>query len=214
MYNAEQTSKGKVIFDEMSDDSNCDSDAHPIYMGKTDVQSTFRVAPLFKASWAWLIMKAENPITGKIQYFVDKCLPFGASISCALFQEISDVLKFIIEFRTKSKKTVTNYLDDFLFLAYTLNRCNYLIAKFLKLCSEVGVPISEEKTEWATTRIVFLGMLLDRYWMLICVLEEKRVKVMNMLQLLINKKKSTVKQLQELCGFLNLLNRAQNTTHN
>ena len=41
----------------------------PIYMGKTDVQSAFRVVPLSKNSWNWLIMKAVNPVTKKVQYF-------------------------------------------------------------------------------------------------------------------------------------------------
>ena len=47
-----------------------------------------------KSSWKWLVMMAENPETGKIQFFIDKCLPFGASISCAIFQDFSDGLKF------------------------------------------------------------------------------------------------------------------------
>ena len=102
-------------------------DQQPIYMGKTDVQSAFRLVPLLKQCWPWLIMKAENPLMKRIQYFMDNCLLFGASISCALFQMISDALKCIIEFRTKTYKMITNYLDDFLFVAYTLARCNYLI---------------------------------------------------------------------------------------
>ena len=99
----------------------------PIFLGKTDVQSAFRIVPLLQKCWHWLLMKAENPKTGIIQYFVDKCLPFGASISWAIFQAVSDALKHIIEFKAKAFNTVTNYLDDFLFLAYTLELCNQLI---------------------------------------------------------------------------------------
>ena len=53
----------------------------PIYLGKADTLSMFRVLPLSRASWRWLVMKACNPQTGRWQFFVDKCLPFGASIS-------------------------------------------------------------------------------------------------------------------------------------
>ena len=57
-----------------------------IFGGKTGVQSAFRLVPLKKASWMWLVMKAQHLETGIWMYFVDKCLPFGASISCAIFQ--------------------------------------------------------------------------------------------------------------------------------
>ena len=55
----------------------------PLYFAKTDAQSAFRVLPIKIAHRCWLVMMAENPLTGEKQYFVDKCLPFRASISCA-----------------------------------------------------------------------------------------------------------------------------------
>ena len=83
--------------------------------GKTDLQSAFRVLCMSKNSWCWLIMMAKHPITGKKIFFVDKCLPFGSSISCAHFQQLSNALKAIVEFRTQQYNSLTNYLDDFLF---------------------------------------------------------------------------------------------------
>ena len=180
----------------------------PIYLGKTDVCSVFHLVPLSRDSWAWLIMKVENPQTGKIQYFVNKCLLFGASISCALFQKVSDALKYLIEYRTKADKSMTNYLDDFLFVAITQLRCEFLLQKFIELCQEVGVPLLEEKTVWPTTRIVFLGILLDGVFMLLAIPEEKRNKAITLLRNLMRQKKATVKELQTLCGYLNFLNKA------
>ena len=93
-----------------------DQGAPQIFMSKTDGKSAFRVFPLNSKSWPWLIMMAVNPQTDKVQYFVDKCLPFGTSISCALFQKLSDALKHIIEFIEQKRNFLTNYLDDFLSL--------------------------------------------------------------------------------------------------
>ena len=62
-------------------------------------------------------MKAQDPLTKEWRYFIDKWLPFGASISCALFQKFSDALCHIVEYHTNSNKKITNYLDDFLFIA-------------------------------------------------------------------------------------------------
>ena len=187
---------------------NVQFEEQPIYLGKTDVQSAFHLVPLSVFSWAWLIMLAVNPITKKIQYFVDKCLPFGASISCSIFQRFSNALHHIIQFRTNTKKSVINYLDDFLFVSYCINFCNSLIREFLVMCSELGVPIAADKTEWACTRLVFLGILLDGEFMLIAVPEEKHQKAIYLLNRMQSKKKATIRDLQVLCGYLNFLNKA------
>ena len=57
-----------------------------VYAGKSDLKSAFRILGLSKNCWQWLVMKAQDPQTKDWFYFVDKCLPFGSSISCALFQ--------------------------------------------------------------------------------------------------------------------------------
>ena len=54
-----------------------------LYYGKTDLSSAFRILPLSLESFCLLVMKAKDPRTGKWWYFIDKCLPFGSSRSCA-----------------------------------------------------------------------------------------------------------------------------------
>ena len=71
-----------------------------VFSGKTDVQSAFHSAPLRRSCFKWLLMKAQDLTTGIWKYFIDKCLPFGASISCAIFQRFSDALKFLIKYWT------------------------------------------------------------------------------------------------------------------
>ena len=104
--------------------------------------------------------------------------------------------------------TVTNYLDDFLLIAYTLERCNELMNQFLLLCSEVGCPVSEEKTEWGSPIMIFLGMLLDGHNFTLSIPLEKQTKTRNVLNWVLDKKKVTVRVVQKLCGLLNFLNRA------
>lgn len=90
-----------------------------IYIGKTDLSSAFRVLPLKIICFKWLVLKAEDPRDGKVKFFVDKCLPFGASISCLHYQRFSNALQHILEYKAGKvgKNAITNYLDDFLFLA-------------------------------------------------------------------------------------------------
>ena len=51
-------------------------------IAKSDIKPAFRNLGIRRQDWKFLIMKAVSPVNGKTYYFVDKCLPFGASISC------------------------------------------------------------------------------------------------------------------------------------
>ena len=68
---------------------------------KSDMSSAFRHFCIRKKDWKYLVMKAQHPKNGKFYYFVDKCMPFGASISCAHFQAFSDAVAHLVTYRTK-----------------------------------------------------------------------------------------------------------------
>ena len=178
-----------------------------VFLGKTDLSMAFRVLPMKISCFCWLVLMAEDPADGKMKYFVDKCLPFGASISCLHYQRFSNSLRHIMEFKTGCK-TITNYLDDFLFAAITKWLCDQLIREFLALCKLINIPVTEEKTEWGTTLIVFLGILLDGARLLLSIPLDKQEKALKLLNDLADKKKATVKQLQMLTGYLNFLTKA------
>ena len=131
-----------------------------IFYGKSDLKSAFKILPLDKASWPWTVMMAYHPITGEKKFFLDKTLPFGHSISCSLFQKFSDALCHILEAHLQMPKTVTNYLDDFLVVSTNQHICNKMIREFLLICEMIKFLVSLDKTEWATSRIVFLGIVL------------------------------------------------------
>ena len=150
-------------------------------------------------------MKAGDPKTGKVMFFVDKCLLFGASINCSHFQRFSDSLHHIVIYRTAIPKSVMNYLDDFLFLAATLHICNFLVSMFLKLCKEINFPVAFDKTCWGTLQLVFLGVLQDSAHLRLCLPEEKQTNALHMLQKMTQKKKAMIKELQKLTGTLNFL---------
>ena len=64
-----------------------------------------------------------HPTSHKKWYLFDKCLAFGSSISCALFQQFSDAVEEIFYNRTRHHSN--NYLDDFLFVALMQLICNH-----------------------------------------------------------------------------------------
>ena len=73
-----------------------DGQPRVIYLGKTDLSSAFRVLPLKVSCFCWLVMMAQDPKDGKWKFFIDKCLPFGASISCSHYQRFSNSLRHIM----------------------------------------------------------------------------------------------------------------------
>ena len=182
-------------------------------IGKSDVSTAFRNLGLSAKFWRYLIMKAWSPKDGLWYYFVDKCLPFGAAISCALFQAVSDAIAHTVQSRTKKKPI--NYLDDYLFAAALQAWCDLLIQVFIDVCGEVGLPVALTKTSWSDTLMVFLGFLIDTFNQVISVPTEKVAKGLNMINHILakrekiaSKRKMTILQLQKLCGFLNFLGTA------
>ena len=142
---------------------------------------------------------------GKFISFVDKCLPFGASISCAIFQDFSDSVAAIFVHRT-GQQTV-NYLDDYFFAAALRSLLNGQIEEFLQICSLINFPISLEKTVWASQVIIFLGFLIDLRTRMVSIPADKVDRATKLIRSILGKtnKKMTVHQMQKLCGFLNHL---------
>ena len=187
-----------------------------LYFSKSDLKSAFRILGILPKDRCYLIMKARDPMNNSVWlYFVDKCLPFGASISCAHFQRFSNALRTIVERKAsmllvnKVQMTlITNYLDDFLFVYISIYGCNGIVHVFLDVCKHIGFPVALEKTEWGTDQIVFLGMLLDGKRHTISISEERRVQILHLVQRFKDKRKATIKDLQSLARHLNFVNRA------
>ena len=68
-----------------------------IYFAKSNLKSAFCILGIKPGQRFLLVMKAKDPIMKKWYFFIDKCLPFGASISCAHFQCFSNALRVIVE---------------------------------------------------------------------------------------------------------------------
>ena len=177
-----------------------------VFAGKSDISAAFRNVPLSADQFCWLIMKAKSPFDGKVYYFADKCLPFGSSLSCALFTEISNAITHVMTYR--NGKEPVNYLDDFLFIALMKAICNQYLQRFLDFCSEVGFPVALEKTEWASTMITFLGLLINTMNGTVSIPIDKVERAKNMISRLMSKHKMTIHEVQKLCGYLNFLCRA------
>lgn len=119
------------------------------FMSKVDLTDAYRMVPIQKADWKYLGMRVGNDV------YIDRCLPMGASSSCQTFQKISDALAWMIMTTSPVVCNIFNYLDDFLILTKDVISCEKALEHFVKLCEDVGVPVSHEKTVRPTQQIVF-----------------------------------------------------------
>ena len=174
-------------------------------IAKSDMARAFRNIPLMIKEFMLMVMKAKHPISGEWFYFVDKCLPFGSSISCAIFQAFSDAIAFLVTNRTN--KPVVNYLDDYFFAALKKWLCDWQVNQFLDICSSINFPVSMEKTVWGTTILTFLGLLLNTETQSVSVPFDKVQKALELMDYYLDRKnkKTTVQRAQQLCGLLNFL---------
>ena len=145
-----------------------------IFFSKSDLMSAFSILLVLPIQRRLLIMKCKCPGTNKMMFFVEKCLPFGSSISCATFQLFSDSLKALIEFATQRYEQMVNYLDYYLFISSSEEECNHLVRSFIELCQEIGCPVSLNKTEWAANFMVFLSILMNGSNSTLTIPEENR----------------------------------------
>ena len=132
-----------------------------LYFSKSDLAMAFRNLPIRNLDRNLLLMKAQNPKTGEMVFFIEKCLPFEASISCSHFQQFSNCLLHIVEWVTDKKWQTINYLNDYLFINTLRQACNAMVRAFLNICKDINFPVSLEKTEWAQDIVTFLGIIID-----------------------------------------------------
>lgn len=76
-------------------------------IARLDIKSAFILLPIHNSDFELLGFKIQDMI------FIDKCLPFGCSVSCAKFEKCSTFLEWV--FRDRSNcDNIVHYLDYFL----------------------------------------------------------------------------------------------------
>lgn len=187
--------------------SMCLKEGRSCFLSKTDCKSAFLMLPLAPDQFKWVIMMCEHPHTGVKYYFCLKTVCFGSGTSCFLYMKLSNALAHIFRFRSQGGD-ISNLLDDFLTCKADEVGCNSYLHMFMDICSEINLPLSEEKTCFATQLIVFLGLLIDTVSQTISIPEDKLERGRRELDIVLRSRKITVHQLQRLTGLLNFFCRA------
>ena len=128
------------------------------------------------------------------KYYVDKCLPMGCSIYCSLFEKFATFVHWVVASKSVLE-TLDHYLDDFFFAGESFSQnCAKLMETFVEVCKELGVPLAEDKTIGPTTQIMFLGMEIDTFLMVVRIPQDKLERLKLMLLSIISKKRIALKE--------------------
>lgn len=173
------------------------------FMAKFDIKSAFRLLPVIPADFPLLGMSFQD------QFYIDKCLPFGCSISCALFETFSTFLEWVIRDVTRTNN-IAHYLDDFILAAHNAKQCAKHLDSSLQIMQQLGVPIAPQKTVQPTTCLTFLGLVIDTAKGQIQLPQDKVAQLVNQLSQIVSStsKKVTLHTLQSIVGKLNFVCRA------
>ena len=142
------------------------------------------------------------------KFFINCTLPFGASSSFKIFEQVNSILEWIICNET-SWKWISHFLDDYPMLGPTREALLKQIEKFLAIMQRIGLPITHEKTLGPTQQLPYLGLLLNLVEHLLEIPDDKRVKniarIDHLLTAFQNRKSVTVKDIQKVAGSLNFI---------
>ena len=143
------------------------------HLAKVDIEKAYRIIPIHPQDRALLGMSWKQGI------YVDSNLPFGLRSAPKIFSAVADALEWILG--KKGVSELLHYLDDYLTMG-PLDQCKANLELILSTCKALGVPLKTEKIEGPSTRLIFLGILLDTTTLEIRLPEEKLAELCRLIQ--------------------------------
>ena len=142
----------------------------PSYAMRIDIKHAFKLLPLSPDQWRLTGFRFPGA------YFIQTQTPFGASASCLHFEKVAQLLNWVI-CNEIPWALLCSYLDDFWLTQKRLPDLEELASHLMRIVeSEMGFPISHNKTLGPDTELNFVGLTANLINLTITLPEEKRVK--------------------------------------
>lgn len=163
-------------------------------LAKFDIKDAFRLIRVMPEQQVMLGMKFME------WYFVELTLPFGLKSAPALFEMFSTAIeKFILN---EGVESLFHYLDDFLLICLRGSQSAIEYETVLRIFKELHIELAKEKLSPPTTRLEFLGLILDSDSMMIELPEDKLIRYRDMIHSFRLVDAFTLKDLEQLVGIL------------
>lgn len=170
------------------------------FLAKVDLSNAYRSVAINPANYSSTGLKWTFSGHNKPTYMFDCRLPFGVSRSPQIFQRLSAAVCRIL--KTRFGFTVIAYLDDFLIVEQSADRCRLALNTLLSVLRKLGFSINWSKLVGPTTRLVFLGVVIDSVKMTLELPDDKLCEFTNLLRTYVTKRRASKAQLETLCGKL------------
>ena len=158
---------------------------------KTDLSRAFRHVKLDPKDYNLLGLHLQG-------YYFDSCLPFGFKHGSAIFQRISDAIRYIM---AQSNFQVTNYIEDIIGHA-VCSQAHQSFDYLYNLLLDLGFDISEKKVVTPATKVTCLGVEINSENFTVSITEEKIQDILNICNMWSDKTHCTKRELQSLLGKL------------
>ena len=158
---------------------------------KIDISRAFRHVKIDPADYKYLGLHFQD-------YFLDSCLPFSFRHGSAIFQRLSDAVRYIMGTRGHN---VTNYIDDIIGYAVK-SQAQASFDNLYNLLQDLGFKISKNKLVEPTTRATCLGVELDTEKFTVAVPQDKLNDIRQECKQWLSKRSCNKRQLQSLLGKL------------
>ena len=174
-------------------------------LAKLDLSDAFHHIRVRPQDWELLGSTWPNA-DGSIDYYVSTVLPFGLRSSPKLFTDFALASKLIMQARGVSY--VDQYLDDFITVgAPNSYECHNNLSNMLSVCHDLGFAVNPSKLVDATTKLEFLGILLDTDSQELRITEDRLAEIYNDLIAWRGKKRGKKRALLSLIGKLSFVSR-------
>jgi len=165
-------------------------------IAKIDIQSAYRLIPVAPEERHYLGMFWRN------QMYVDGMLPFGLRSAPKIFTAFADALEWCIS--TAGVEFIYHYLDDFVVLGRPdTEQCAQSLHTLKSVCNDLGVPLASEKQAGPSTKLEFLGIIIDTVRQELQLPEDKLARLRVLTDRLKSRDSCFKRELESFLGVLN-----------
>ena len=155
------------------------------------MKNTFQLIPV-QSDWNLL------GIHWRDRYYIDTCLPFRLCSAPFLYNQLADAIHWILHQQYRVHHLL-HYLNDFFTTGPSnSNACQHNLSHMLSLCNRIGMPI-KTKSGRTTTRLTFLGIVLDTVTMEASISSERK-SMLTAIHSFSTSKKCTKQELLSIIG--------------
>ena len=167
------------------------------FMAVTDISNAYRsimIRPCDRTrqGLSWFI-------DGENVWLEDNCISFGTRAAPFIFSRITDA---IVRYLERNGIRSVNYLDDFIVLGSSESECTAAQLFLHQSLRNLGFYIAYPEVVSPSTKVTYLGVVIDWVNMQLSLPQEKLDKLQKELEFFSGRRRATKKQIQRLCGIL------------